>query len=437
MVSIIILLLVLYKKFFSKVPIDQNLIVQTLLKDQLNIKDEQIKALTDAVKSLSEGKGTLASAVDIDLALQALAKGETTQAKAIFARVLEQKTTEGRQANQQAAAAARHLGALAFLDNTQTALNYYRQSTELEPDNAEGWNQLGILLLRIGKLDQAVAAYQKVFDLGKQQQNQMLLAVAYGNLGNVHQLKGDLKRAEDCYLQVIKIAKMLGIKESRGIANSYGCLGVIYEIKGDSTKAENHYLQSLEMNKILGNKQGMADSYSSLGNIYHARGDLMKAEEYHLQALEIDRTFGNERGAAINYGNLGIVYKDKGELTKAEEHHLQALKIFDHLQDKQGLISSYNSLGNIFYNNDNLTKAKDYYLKSLKESKDFNYKESMAINCNNLGNISKKLGEIEKAKKYYKESMSLFDELGNNQRVQKIQQLLDDLLTTHPNQNPE
>ena len=72
----------------NQIPIDQNAIVQTLLKDQLNVKDEQIEALMDVVKSLSEGKGTLASAADIDLALQALAEGETTQAKAIFARVL-------------------------------------------------------------------------------------------------------------------------------------------------------------------------------------------------------------------------------------------------------------------------------------------------------------------------------------------------------------
>jgi TPR repeat protein len=56
--------------------------------------------------------------------------------------------------NRDAAEAARHLGALAFLDNTEEALRWYRRAVELDPANADEWNWLGLLYYRTGQLDQ-------------------------------------------------------------------------------------------------------------------------------------------------------------------------------------------------------------------------------------------------------------------------------------------
>jgi len=119
------------------------------LQGQLEAKDQQIKALTDAIAALSK---TGAPAASIEAALQALAQGNTAKAQAIFAEVLRSKEAEGRQANKEAAAAARHLGALAYLHDTNGALAAYRKAVELDPDNAEGWNILGHLLHRTGEL---------------------------------------------------------------------------------------------------------------------------------------------------------------------------------------------------------------------------------------------------------------------------------------------
>ena len=75
-------------------------------------------------------------------------QGHTAAAETIFEAVLARKAAEGQAANQQAAAAARHLGALAFLHDKEKALIAYRRAVALDPANAEGWNQLGHLLLQ-------------------------------------------------------------------------------------------------------------------------------------------------------------------------------------------------------------------------------------------------------------------------------------------------
>ncbi|MCI5191229.1 MAG: tetratricopeptide repeat protein, partial [Candidatus Electrothrix sp. AS4_5] len=139
------------------------------LQGQLQAKDEQIKALTETIQALTKAD---APAKEINLALRALERGDTKQAKAIFAQVLRTKEAQGKKANKEAAAAARHLGALAYMNDTKAALVHYRKAVQLDPDNADGWNMLGNLLQRTGELVQAEEAYQKVLALADAHQDQ-------------------------------------------------------------------------------------------------------------------------------------------------------------------------------------------------------------------------------------------------------------------------
>ncbi|WP_339137097.1 MAG: hypothetical protein WGN25_03870 [Candidatus Electrothrix sp. GW3-4] len=109
------------------------------LQGQLEAKDEQIKALTEAITALSKADAPAASIND---ALRALEQGDTAKAQVIFAEVLRSKEAEGRKANKEAAAAARHLGALAFQSDTKAALVAYRKAVKLDPDNTKGLNML-------------------------------------------------------------------------------------------------------------------------------------------------------------------------------------------------------------------------------------------------------------------------------------------------------
>ncbi|KKK73245.1 hypothetical protein LCGC14_2895770, partial [marine sediment metagenome] len=114
-------------------------------------------------------------------------------------RVKERRKAEGAAALKEAASAARHIGALAFLHDTDKALAAYREAVDLDPDNADGWNRLGYLLRRTGDLDNAEQACRRVLALGNRVDNQELLAVATGNLGILYSTRGDLDRAEEMY----------------------------------------------------------------------------------------------------------------------------------------------------------------------------------------------------------------------------------------------
>jgi tetratricopeptide (TPR) repeat protein len=260
---------------------------------EAQFKDEQIKALTQAVSDLSQGQGVIGSKAEIESAMQALAEGNIEKAKALFAKA----TQKGEQEALQTAKAYRNLGALAYLDNTQEALQAYRRATQLDPDNADGWNELGRLLRRIGELDQAIVAYEKVLTLGKAAQDKELVAVAYGNLGNVSQIRGELDKAIEFYQQSLVIEKALGRKQV--IASVYTNLGVVYQIRGELDKAMEFYQQALVINKALERKEGMAQNYRNLGIVHAKKGNKTEARRYWKMSLELFQYIGSPNAEEV------------------------------------------------------------------------------------------------------------------------------------------
>jgi tetratricopeptide (TPR) repeat protein len=229
------------------------------------LAQDQIKALTKAVTALTQQHGP-----HIADAVSQLEQGNSAAAERIFQDIFTRKAAEGKAVNQQAAEAARHLGALAFLHDTKKALHAYRQAVRFDPENFEGWAQLGHLLVRLGQVDQATDAYRKLLALGEERGNRGLVAIAYGNLGNVYEIRGDLDQAEAMYRKALELHEALGHKV--GVANQYGNLGLVYRTRGDLDQAEAMYRKALELYEALGYKVGVANQYGNLGLVHQIRG---------------------------------------------------------------------------------------------------------------------------------------------------------------------
>jgi len=300
------------RRLFAKSGTDVPAIVQTLretanqegaLSTQLgdaqqrieNLEDEN-RQLTEAVQALSDERDKPNAPAGIDEALALLVKGETAAAEAVFQSVKEGRKAEGAEASKEAAAAARHIGALAFLHDTYKALAAYREADELDPDNADGWNQLGHLLKRRGDLDNAAEAYERVLSLGNSVDDQVIISIATGNLGIIYSIRGDLDAAEDMYRKSLTLDEALNCTE--GMANHCGNLGNLYSIRGDLDAAEGMYSKSLALNETLGRKEGMATLYGNLGVLFDIRGEFDVAEEMYRKSLVLNEALGSKAGMA-------------------------------------------------------------------------------------------------------------------------------------------
>lgn len=341
---------------------------------------ETIKELERTVIALSQQD---AGKYDVDEALNLLSQGRTEEAEKIFELVALEARRTGQKANQKEAAALRHIGTLAYLDSTQNALEAYKRSTELEPNNAIGWNQLGHLYMRIGELDKADDAFRIVLRLART--NREYQAIAYGNLGLVYQTRGDLDKAVAFYENVLAISQELGNKEN--MAKVYGNLGIVYEIRDDLDKAVSFYEKSLAINQELGRKEGVADQYGNLGIVYRIRGDLDMAARSHEKSLVINQKLGRKEGMANQYANLGLVYQIRGDLSKAAAFHEKALAMNHELIRKEGMADQYANLGLV------------YQIR----------------------------GDFDSAVKYWEQSLALFTEMGAARKIEQTEFQLDNI----------
>ena len=379
---------------------------------------DQIEALTKSITALAQQKGQPDAPPGIKEALRRVAQGDTQKAEAIFQEIADRDI-------QEAAEAYRHLGALAFLHDTQKALNAYRRATQLDPDNVEGWNQLGHILRRTGQLEDAEAAYQRVLKLGKKRKDQQWISTAYSNLGIVYQIHGELEQAEVMYRKSLTIEETLDHKE--GMANVYNNLGLIYEIRGELKQAEVMYRKGLAIEETLDRKEGIARVYSNLGNVYLERKELAQAEAMYRKGLAIEEALGHKKGMANAYTNLGNLYQTRGELEQAEVMYRKGLAIEEALGHKKGMANIYGNLGNVYQIRRELEQAEAMYRKSLAIEEALGHKEGMASDYLNLGLVYHKRGELEQAEVTYQKSLALFREIRAEPQIKRIQGLLKDL----------
>ncbi|WP_051677177.1 tetratricopeptide repeat protein [Maridesulfovibrio frigidus] len=406
----------------------------------LQSKDEEIRALKDAVEGLRELEKHDETAQLADEAERELLTGNPAKAKDLFRNIAENKFKKSKETDAQSQAekiesahAYRRLGALAFRNDTHNALEAYQKSVELDPDNADGLNKLGRLLRRLGKLNTAEEYYLKALKINDELGHKEGMAKQYCNIGIIREIQGDLKGAEEYHRQSLRIEEELGHK--KGMAADYGNIGNIRQIQGDLVGAEDYYLKSLKINEEIERKVGIAIQCSNLGLIRKMQGDLVKAEDYFLKSLKINEDLGRKEGIATNLCNLGTIRKTQGDLVGAEDYYLKSLKINEAMQRKKSIAMDYGNLGNIRQIQGDLVGAEEFYLKSQKINKELGRKEGMAADCCNFANIRKTQGDLVGAEELWSKALALYKEMGAAPMIEDIQCRLDELPTRKICQN--
>lgn len=373
------------------------------------IRDDAVRACAKAVEALAD---ISASKLTKDDALARLEKGDTGGAKALFRELLERKAAEGKVATQQAAEAARHLGALAFFSNTRESLEAYQKSLELDPNSREAWNHLGHLLDRVGRSQDADEAYSRALQIATSNNDKRAQSEAYGFLGSLRAKLGDIAHAETMLKSAVALAEDLDIDEPRAIA--YGDLGNFYIRRGELKQAEALLKKSLVISNSARLSLGMtAHIYADLGIVYQLREELVEAEKMQKKALEIWAKLGRRGEIAKAIGNLGIVSQHSGDLDTAEQLFRKALE-FDHeLEDKELAIQTYMNLGTIYGSRRDAVQAEEMFRRALEMSDAMGLKTGSAHAFLNLATVYVARGDLVQAQEMSERSLKLFTEIGD------------------------
>jgi tetratricopeptide (TPR) repeat protein len=188
------------------------------------------------------------------------------------------------------------------------AIPYYRRITELMPDNAQAFNDLGAAHFLYGDFDKAGEALQRSLALEP-------TALGYSNAGSALFYAQQYDQASDMFIKAVEHAP----EDFHG----WGSLGDAYKyIDGKEGLAEDMYRTAIKLaNKRLEVNPTDAETVGLLAH-YHANlGDRPAALRYLTRAAEL------AAGDMYTYYNAATAFCALGDIDKAAAALAKAVKL--------------------------------------------------------------------------------------------------------------
>jgi tetratricopeptide (TPR) repeat protein len=241
--------------------------------------------------------------------------------------------------------------------------------TEQFPKHAFGWQVLGVLLKREGRLNESLLPMQKAVELSPQD------AEARSNLGVMLKDLGRLDEAEACFSQAIELRPEF--------AEAHNNLGNTLKELGKPDEAKASYKQAVAL------KPEFAEAHSNLGVTLQELGKLDESEVSLRQAIAIKPDF-----AKAHY-NLGNTLNKAGKLEEAVARHRLAIEI------KPDFVEAHSNLGVTLKNLGRFEEAVASFRQAIALEPDY------AKAYSNLGITLQEVGRLDDAEASLRQAIAL------------------------------
>lgn len=267
------------------------------------------------------------------------------------------------------------IGALAYATRTFDAIDAYERAVQLAPKDYVARNQLGSLYIRAGLLDDAVEAFQFIY---QNADDNVMYAVASGNLG------------------------------------------VIDMTRSDFESAELHFNEALQFNETTANVQGQASDLGDLGELARIRRQYDVAETRFRKSMALYVQVGDTEGEAVAQARLGAVARDRGKRTDAIAAFKRALELSSSIDDVIGQSFAFSGLGDVEFDSGNLDAARTYYEESLAAAAKVSASENEAVALEGLGDVAEKQSDKTRAIAHYLDASSIYSNMGVAADVKRL-----------------
>jgi DNA-binding SARP family transcriptional activator len=210
----------------------------------------------------------------------------------------------------------------------------------------EAWvlNQLGFALARLrdkeafDRLEQALVIRRELGDIRGEAQTAMGLAEGYLNLDGPGR---DALR----YMQLaVDLLRPAGTGSMLAIALNN--LGEVYFGLGDLRAAEECFIETCEICREIGS-HAEGHALDNLGRVYQSQRRLDEAVTSYEEAHRKYRAWGVLRGEATALMHLGEVHAETGDPGRARSLLSEALRIFEQIADQPGTVQTAALLGSL------------------------------------------------------------------------------------------
>jgi tetratricopeptide (TPR) repeat protein len=232
--------------------------------------------------------------------------------------------------------------------NRAAALLNFNRAASLCTENkyelgfAQLYADLGLLLLSLGKTQEAEQMMIKSLAIADRLGETAIAALAAGNLSLLYRETQDLDQAEAMARQALRFEGQLERKDS--VARASLNLGTILFERARLDEAGARFAESLRLYEELGPPDRAAQALFNLGNVHRARKQMDEAETSYRKAMDLFLSVNEAGGVAGASGNLGTLYLEAGRLAEAEDEFNIALDAAREAGDKRAIAMQMRNL---------------------------------------------------------------------------------------------
>ena len=288
-------------------------------------------------------------------------------------------------------------GSLASQGDYESAIAYYRQAIQQQPESIDAYLAMGELLLQLGRADAAISCYLSGL---KQEQHPEL----YFNLGNVYQAQKQWSRAVLCYQKAVQYSPSHG--------RAWHELGEVFSRQELWSEAVGAYHQAIQF------RPDFSWTYNNLGYALIQLHQWSDAIPAYQEAIKLKPDF------VWSHYNLAEAYGKLGQWSSAIICYQQAAKLQPDLPQLQ------QHLGDAFYrrSQQDRQQALDCFVLAIEQDPHNTeaYHQALAIDNRNialylkLGDIFAELGQTDRAVVTYQ--MALQAQPRNGEVLARIHQ---------------
>jgi CHAT domain-containing protein/Tfp pilus assembly protein PilF len=278
------------------------------------------------------------------------------------------------------------------------------------------WNNMGIALEDLGKLDDSISCFKEALAISEKffGRDHVFVSKYLTGLGVREWQMGRYREARQLYQESLRIRLKLQGPDHVQSAENFNNLGVLFTAMGEYSLARQHLERALAIRRhTLGEQHfSTAECWNNLASLNQARGDYAAARKQFEKALDIaTRAFGpNSPFVLLTQNNLATVLRHMGDLESARaayEKIIASLKKVvpdDHpfvaltLANYAGVLWQFNKAG-----------SKEYYEKALVIYKNLKQEKhpNTALIFESLGTILDQEGKDKLAQKYFQDALNL------------------------------
>lgn len=282
-------------------------------------------------------------------------------------------------------------------------------------------------LYSVGKVDSALTVGHKLVELAEKEKEPSVLTSCYTSLGVYLRSSGKLEEAVAAYDKAINYSKQLSLDSEENLQSivvMYNNLSTLYLDMKSHDKAEEYALQAVNYADKCEDKLFRSQIYSVASSIFIIREKYDMAMQYLKKAKELSEEM-QQHDAALNAMSYYVLamYRTGKPQQQINEAIKEAEEIVPLVKSKMSLISYYQTLFYVYQHNKSNKKTIETAQKLLAIEEIESYPFILYDIYNNLHAVYREEGDYKKAYTVLEKAKVLQDSLFVNEKGKQLEEL--------------